>query len=385
MRNDSPAKADSGITDLERQRSRTIPAGQTSEVSEDFGSLGSAGWRGAWTRFWFTPTAPIGLHWLRVLAGLLFLSWLLPLTAERSALFGLGGWFDTTGHIEASRLPGGPPVPIGWSLLYVDDPTALECFWWGAIVVLVLFTLGIATRITGVLTWLVVVSFLASPAAHSDTDYVLPILAFYLMLAHALLGLWHRRSSVAEQVLGPQDGSVLALFSGPRTETPPSYAANFAIRLVQIHFAIIVVSSGLHKLQLGDWWRGAAYWYPLHPPLEMTLAKLRAEQAAPNFLLFCLSLGSYLAVAWQLAFPMFAFRRRWRPLLLVGGGIAALGAVFMYGELTFGPAYAVFCLSYLSADEWQWLTDRLVRPLVSRSSAEKTSPVERKSRVKAAT
>ena len=346
----------------------------------------ATGLLGAWTRFWFTPTSPVGLHWLRVLSGLLFLSWLLPLTGERAALFGLNGWFDKAAHLEASRLQGGPPVPIGWSLLYTEpNAAAVEVIWWLSIAVLVLFTLGVATRITGVLTWLVVVSFLASPVSQADTDYVLPILALYLAIGYLLLGFWHRRLSIVERILGPRQGGVLAMLGSRDDQATPSYAAHLAIRLMQVHFAIIVVSSGLHKLQLGDWWRGAAYWYPLHPALEMTAAKLRAEQPAANFILFCLSVASYVAIAWQLAFPVFAFRRRFRPLLLVGAASAFLGAVFMFSELTFGPAYAIFCLSYLSADEWQWLTDHLVRPLVRRSADEPAPPVERKSRLKATT
>jgi pimeloyl-ACP methyl ester carboxylesterase len=383
MKTDSPReKTESAITELDRPRARGIAAEAPPEVP--------TGWRNAWVRFWFTPTPPVGLHWMRVLAGLLFLSWLVPLAGERTALFGLHGWLDKTAHIEASRLPpGAVPVPFGWSLLYVEpsggNETLVEAFWWGGIAVIALFTLGVATRITGVLTWLVIVSFLASPASSPDTDYLLPILAFYLMLGYLLLGFWNSRLSPVERLLGLHRGSVFALFTGRRGEAAPSYAANFAIRLLQVHFAIIVVTSGLHKLQLGDWWRGAAYWYPLHPPLEMTAAKLRAEQGAANFILFCLSLGSYVALAWQLTFPLLAFRRRLRSLLLIGGGLGCLGSIFMYGELTFGPAYAIFCLSYLSAKEWEWLTDRLVRPLFSRAGTEAAPAMARKSRVKATT
>ena len=79
----------------------------------------------AWQRVWFSPTAPVGLHVLRVLAGLLFIGWLLPFAGEVEALFGLAGWFDQTAYLEASRLAEPPPVPLSWSLLYVagTNPT----------------------------------------------------------------------------------------------------------------------------------------------------------------------------------------------------------------------------------------------------------------------
>ena len=380
------AKADLGIVDLERSRRTSADNRALSAHAAEGGRTGGA--VEAWKRFWFQPAPPLGLHWMRVLAGLLFLSWLLPLTAERAALFGLNGFFDAQAHIEQSRLPAGAAPPIGWSLLYLNpdgaNATIGEVFWWTSLVVLVLFTLGVATRVTSVLTWVIVVSFLASPASVADTDYVLVILAFYLMLGYLLLGLWSRPLSVVEKLLGPRGTSLLAAFTARREVAPPSYAARFAMRLIQVHFAIIVVSSGLHKLQMGDWWRGAAYWYPLHPALEMTAATLRAEQGTANFTLFFLSLASYLTLAWELVFPFFAFRRRWRPLLLVGAASAFLGSIFLFGEPTFGPAFALFCLSYMSADEWQWVTDLLVRPLVSRTAVAGATP-ERTARVKANT
>ena len=55
---------------------------------------------------------------------------------------------------------------------------------------------------------------------------------------------------------------------GSRRQSSPSIAANLTVRLVQVHFAIVLVVSGLHKLQFGDWWSGVAWWYPLNPPFE---------------------------------------------------------------------------------------------------------------------
>src|SRR6516165_10022450 len=47
--------------------------------------------RNAWTRFWFTAVDPIGLHALRLIAGLLFIAWLLPLGGHLEAFFGMAG------------------------------------------------------------------------------------------------------------------------------------------------------------------------------------------------------------------------------------------------------------------------------------------------------
>jgi hypothetical protein len=342
----------------------------------------------AWTRFWFNPTAPTGLHWIRFLAGIVFLLWLVPLTGERQALFSLDGYFDATAYKEASKLPEMARPPLNWSLLYVfgTSPGLFDAFWWGSIAVLVLFTLGVATRITALLTWLIVVSFLASPASHPDVDYILVLPAFYLMLSYLALGQWNGSLSPLERLLGPRGTSVFALLRRKREEPVPSYAANLTLRLLQVHFAILVVISGLHKLQVDHWWAGVAYWFPMHPPLQMDATKLQAARVSGDATLFVLTLAGYLALAWQLTFPLFAWRKRLRLLLLGGGLIGALGAVFLWGEPTFGPLYALCCLTYLTPGEWCWLTDRVAGPFERRDSADAAGlSTERKLRLKAST
>jgi len=324
----------------------------------------------AWGRFWLTPVDPIGLHALRVLAGLLFLGWLLPLAGHVHALFGLGGWFDMRAFVEASRLPGGSPSPVGWSLLYLcgDNPALLGVVYWGSIGVLALFAFGIASRLTAVLTWLIVASFIFSPVTSMEADYLLVIVAFYLMLGHLLLGQWSSRLSVVERILGPRR----------RLETP-SHAAGIALRLIQVHFAIIVVTSGLHKLQFGDWWSGVAYWYPLHPAFEVTREGLRRQAASASFDLSLLSLIQYLALGWQLAFPLFAWKRSWRLVLLGGGVLGWIGSLWIYRQPLFGPVLLIACLSYLTPEEWHRIgawRGRLVGLLQPRPSLEKRVVLE---------
>src|SRR5205807_2429509 len=107
-----------------------------------------------------------------------------------------------------------------------------------------------ATRITSVLTWVFVISFVANPATHFDADFLLVILAFYLMIGYVLLGQWTEDPAPLDRFVGSGE-----TFLTPWREVPggySSYAANLTMRLLQVHFAIIVVTSGLHKLQFGD-------------------------------------------------------------------------------------------------------------------------------------
>jgi hypothetical protein len=303
-----------------------------------------------WTSFWFTPVDPTGLHSIRFLAGFLFAFWLLTLAGQQQAFFSLAGWVDRTAYVEASRLE----VPTGWSLLFLVPAAWVDAVYWGTIAVFVLFALGLWTRVTGVLTWLMVVSFLANPVIRSDADVLLGIIAFYLMIGYLLLGQWSRQLSMKERLLGPVDTRLFG-----RQEATPSFAANLALRLLQVHFALVVVVSGLHKLQIGDWWAGVAFWYPLHPPFETTAASIQKEAANAGPVLFVLSLAQYLYLAWELAFPLFAWRKAWRPVLLGGAFVGWIGCLWIYGQPLFGPVYFLGCLSYLLPEEWRWLSGKL--------------------------
>ncbi len=300
----------------------------------------------AWRRFWFTPAQPAALHVMRLLAGLLFLAWLLPLAGDVGALFGLDGWFDGQAYREAARFTDAP-VPVGWSLLYLagHSRALLYALYGLSLVVLALFTVGVLPRLTAPLAWVVVASFLANPVARADGDELLAILALYLALGYVLFGLRRGR------LLGPAFVWPLA---GRRADDtpPPSYAANLALRLLQVHLALVVVVSCLHKLQFGDWWAGVAYWYPLHRPFETTPEAIRARAASAGSYLFLLSLAQYVALAWQLTFPLFAWRRAWRPVLLAGGALGWLGAALLYREPLFGPTLFVGSLSYVTPEEW---------------------------------
>jgi hypothetical protein len=318
-----------------------------------------------WVRFWFTPRAPGGLHAVRLLTGLLLAFWLVVFAGYQEAFFGLDGWFDVQAFRDAARMPGGAPAPLGWSVLYLvgHDAALLNVVYWSAIVIFLLFAAGVAPRLTGVLSWVLVVSFTANPAISYDADHLLVILAFYLMIGYILYGQWTRSLSPAGRILGTGDESVLALVrAGADTdnEAPPSYAANLAIRLLQVHFAIVIVTAALHKLQYGDWWSGVAFWYPLTPPLETTQQGLRTSYVTWQAQLILMSLAQYAVLIWQLAFPLFAWRSGWWRAVLIGGSVLGwFGCLFIFGLPLFGPIFVIASLTYLTPDEWragfEWL------------------------------
>lgn len=334
----------------------------------------------AWSRFWFTPRPLTGLSTVRVLAGVLFCAWLLSFIGHERAFFSLNGWADKQLLIEAQQ-KSIPMAPLGWSILYLaETPEAFQAIYFGSILVLLLFTLGVATRLTAALSWVVVVSFLANPAISYEADFMLGILAFYLMLAYACVGFFSDNLSLAERILGSRQDLLFgaSFFGPPAREERVSYAANGFMRLMQIHFAIIIVTSGLHKLQIGYWWSGVALWFPLHPPFQTTEATLLAERGSALRTIFILSLLQYLVLAWQIVFPAFAWRTGyWRVLLLGGAALGWLGVFFVFKLPLFGPFVMICALCYLTPAEWARLA-ALGRGVVGESAAAKSATAEAK-------
>jgi hypothetical protein len=294
--------------------------------------------------FWFTPADPAALRALRIMAGVLFLGWFLSFAKHVDELFGPQGWYDSKAAAEAGKFPDGAPGPGGWTVVSLagSSSTRLAAVYWSSVAAVALCTVGVLPRLTAILTWVAIASFTSNPAIDADVNALLNILAFYLMI-----------------------GCVL---SGRRGQ--PSIGANVAVRLLQVHLAIVMVASGLHKLQFGDWWAGVAFWYPLHPPFETTVAAARAHAKDLQTYLGLLSVAAYLTLAWQIGFPLFAWRRGvWRVLLLGGATLGWLAMAWLYGLPWFGPALFIGCLSYLSPEDWHLWMGRLGRLVRRRSGS----------------
>ncbi len=345
---------------MKKQLVTALPSQEPASLLKPLTEEPRKGLLASWRDFWFSPTDPIGLHLIRFFAGVLFFFWLASLAGYQAEFFGTHGWFDLKAQAEAKKLQDQPMPQLYWSPFYLlgKDTRLINAFYGVSLGVFALFALGIATRLTAPLTWAIVCSYLVNPAILYEADYLLVVLAFYLMAGYLLLGLWNGPKSVLAYLFGSSDSllwkSVGRLARGERSG-PPSYSANLALRLLQVHFALAIVVSALHKLQFGDWWGGMAFFYPLHPPLETTQEQIRSEMASASTWFFLLSLGQYLLLLWQLAFPLFAWRRAWRPVLIGGAIVGWIGSDYLYKLPLFGPIFLIACLSFVTVEEWHFL------------------------------
>ncbi|MBN9121717.1 MAG: hypothetical protein J0I06_21690, partial [Planctomycetes bacterium] len=157
---------------------------------------------------------------------------------------------------------------------HVSDPTQMALIHVGILLLIALWTLGLFTRVTGVLVWIAVVGYIhRTQQVLFGMDTMMNIILFYLMIGNSgaalsldrLIGRY-RAARASLRRSGAIDDPTRAYLASP----PPSKGAGFALRLIQVHFCFIYIAAGLSKLKGGAWWNGQAFWDVVVNP-EFTL------------------------------------------------------------------------------------------------------------------
>ncbi len=206
-----------------------------------------AGLAAAWERFWFTPGDPTVLAVVRICTGLIVVFTMFTYTLDLQEMVGTDAWFDLTTSQEWYREAAQPPVFLGWAApfqppanpeqeeymkeyqkefremppgpqpksaaearsfiefrhkwgvdarlvsvrgqpawsiwFHVTDPDSMMAVQLGILAVCVLFTLGLGTRLTAVLTWLAWLSFMhRNPIMLFGADFIVAVVLLYLMI-----------------------------------------------------------------------------------------------------------------------------------------------------------------------------------------------------------
>ena len=292
--------------------------GYCSQLSQEVG-------RG-WNRFWFTPSDPLVLCMLRIGTGLLALVYLASLTPGLSAWFGLHGLMST--ETVAMLRETGPGYDwIHFS--YLDLVASSSALWIShvlGLLVLLLFTLGTFTRVTSILAWLVMLSYLhRQPIVTGPFEPVMAMLLFYLCLgpcgAYLSIDQWRRT--------GRCD---LGAGESPRFM---HWTVTVSVRLVQLHCAGFYLLMGLSKLAGVTWWEGEAVWSLMAQvrsrPLDLTFLRERE---------YLLEAWTHAIVGFELAFPLLIWKPLLRPLLWCV-------AIVMWSLLALLTGLTGFCLVML--------------------------------------
>jgi hypothetical protein len=348
----------------------------------------------AWDRFWFTPADPTLLGLIRICGGLVILYIHIAYTYDLHNFFGEHAWLDLE-TINAYRhespvlappltwddVPArpGPPrdeaerqyveeytdrwgvdprLTVGkgqplWSIwFHVTDPKWMRAVHVAILVTMFLFTIGLCTRITAVLTWLGMLCYIQrSSVTLFGMDTIMIVVVLYLMIGPSgaalsvdrlLARYWATRRALRRHEPVPD-------LSRPE----PMISANLALRLMQIHICIIYLASGLSKLQGESWWNGTAVWATManfeFSPLRYQLysdfiAWLPKHRWLWELLMTTITYGT---LVFEIAFPFLVWNPRLRWTMIVSGVLLHTGIAFFMGLVTFSLMMLTLLLSFV--------------------------------------
>ena len=301
----------------------------------------------AWNRFVFTPSDPTPLGLIRVLVGALLFWSLLVYGFDLPGFLGRTGW----ANLEIVQMFRSERAPTSWSGWFLVPDALLRPVWVGCLVVLGLFTVGLFSRVTAVLAWVIGVSTaIRSPISVYGFDDLVLTWAFYLAVSGAsgqavsLDRYWSRfRRNRQEVAQRRQDGR----WTAPSGVPTPTISANIGLRLIQCHLALVYLISGLSKFQGQGWWTGTAIWGTLAAG-EFRLFDLTWLAAYP----WLLNLMTHGALLLETAYPVLIWVRAVRPVWLVAVLFMHLAIGLTLGLFEFSLAMVAGNLAFASG---RWL------------------------------
>lgn len=299
-----------------------------------------------WNRFWFTPQDPATLSLLRICAGLMIFYTHFVWTLELDAFLGPDGFIPVASAESFYAAVDSSARYAPSYLWYVKSSTTLWTVHIAGLVVLAMFTLGLFTRLTSILTFVITLSYVNRvPGALFGLDQINMLLATYLMLAPCgaaySLDRWLAKRRAGESL----------------PPAAPTVMTNVATRLIQLHMCIIYFFAGLGKLQGDTWWHGDALWG--------AVTNLEYQTVDITWLLDYPLLTAILTQGtayWELTFCVLVWPRLLRPITLFLALPLHLGIGICMGLMTFGLIMPIALISFVSP--------RLIRRLVDGAAAE---------------
>jgi hypothetical protein len=370
------------------------------------GDLASRLVRG-WNDFWFMPADPVPLGLMRICCGLLLLYVHLTYGLRLQEWVGKDAWLDLESANELRRDVPLMPLPPGWKYFeraplpgdteqnkaiisyerkwgedprqvlargiprwsiwfHVTDPTAMMVVHAVIVMVMFLFTLGFCTRLTAVLSWLAALSYMhRGPTVLFGMDAVLSVALLYLMIGPGgaalsvdrLLARWR----AARRAL--KAGHPGAVLPGP----VPSVAANFALRLFQVHLCLIYLASGCAKLLGPDWWTGDAIWgtaanHEMSPMRFALYVEGLRWLAQHRWLLeVWQATGSLFTLAVEVGFPFLIWHPRMRWVMIPGAVLLHSGIGLFMDLSPFSFMMITLVLSFVPAEALHRLLRKIGR------------------------
>jgi hypothetical protein len=337
-------------------------------------------WFRAWDRFWFKPSDPVVIGLIRLCTGVLIVYVHLMYTFDLLSYVGPDGWLDQGAPQSATHFlrydltfyhqPNGwvPPENtdelvaghghLFWSIYYhVHDPVWIYAVHFAIVGVMILFAIGLWTRVTSVLTWIGAMCYLQrAPTLLFGMDTMMNILLIYLMIGPGGAALsvdsWLRRRRERAAGLGDRP-------------SPPLATATLATRLLQINFCFIYLGSGTSKLLGSAWWNGTAIWGTLansyFAPLDQAWYAGALEILAKHRLAWELSMSAacFFTLFVEIGLPFLIWSRKWRWWMVSGSVLLHAGIGVCMGLVTFSECMLCMVLAFVPPEAIREALDRL--------------------------
>lgn len=279
-----------------------------------------------WNSFWFTPADPSLLGLIRILTGLMLL--------YTHAVWGLvlGDFFGPSGWLSPELVHAIQQGQHAYSFWWFVPAGGIWAAYAIAMTILVMFTVGLWTRLTSILSFVVVISFVhRAPEAMFGLDQINAMLTLYLAIGPS-----GRALSLDRWLASRRAGA------HTHVSPAPSVGANLALRLINVHMCVIYLFAGISKLQGEAWWTGEAMW--------QAFANMEYQTADMTWLAWhpwLLNFLTHLCVIWEVSFCFLIWKPRLRPLMLAGAVALHAGIGYCLGMWTFAIIMLVGCASFL--------------------------------------
>jgi hypothetical protein len=325
----------------------------------------------AWDRFWFKPADPTTLGFIRIWGGALILYVHIAYT------FGLLDYVGPQGYIDdraASWLCKEyeiytPPTTwtgpatlaarghVIWSIYFhVTDPFWIYTIHFSILAAMLLFTVGLWTRVTSVLTLLGTLCYLhRAPTTLFGMDTMMNLLVVYLTIGPSGAALSLDRWLEVRR----------ARRLGRPAPLVPLASANFALRCMQINFCFIYMASGTSKLLGAAWWNGTAIWSTLanysFAPMYLQWYRDFLVWLAQHRIIWeiFMSGGALFTLALEISFSFLVWEPKLRWFMLCGAVMLHTGIALSMGLVTFSLMMLCLVFAFVPPQAVHHLLDRL--------------------------
>ena len=333
-------------------------------------------WLRGWNHFWFAPIDPTGLGFVRICCGLLVFFTYLMYSYDLFSYLGPITWVDqpTQTWLRKEATIYAPPAnwtdapalfpekgAYVWSLFFhVHDPFWVVVAHISILIVMLLFMVGLWTRVTSVLVWLGAMCYVHGlPTCLFGMDTMVVISLFYMMIGNggAALSLdrWLELRRLRHE---GKAGADLAL--------KPSSSANLAIRLLQVHFCLIYLVSGSSKLLGPSWWNGQALWLcfanPNFAPMRVGLYNQMLVFLCQHRWLWEIFMSSSVVFTLftEITFTFLVWNKKWRPIMVSCSVMMHLGIGLIMGLVVFSLFMLTMLLAFVPPEQIRFFVESLV-------------------------